>query len=373
MKNFILIVLFSCINISIIQAQKANTYCKIVGNLSGTRSDTLIVFEGQKQDTVIMKNCKFEYTTKSNKVISFSFLPAPIHGQSLESVKEDIDVIVLPGIPLTISGTFSNYKVGGAKIYERIDALRLKMKPFTDGMEQINNEYDEISSKYANKDSLTEAFNKKYDVLVEKRMRFAMDYIKAHPNNEESATLIPLLDTRIDEGIKYLSSSIRKGRMAPYYIPYKTMLDRRKAMQEISKKTSEGKMSINFVLKDNNGKDFSLSSLRGKYVLLDFWGSWCHWCIKGMPELKKYYEKSKGKLEIVSIDCKDTEENWKAAIAKNQLTWIQVKNEDSNDITVKYGVEGYPTLILIDPQGRIVKRFLGEVPEFFTTLDALFK
>ena len=73
---------------------------------------------------------------------------------------------------------------------------------------------------------------------------------------------------------------------------------------------AEGAVVENFTLKDIQGNDFSLSSLKGKYVVLDFWGSWCPWCIKGMPKMKEYYQKYQGKLEIVGVDCRDTDEKW---------------------------------------------------------------
>ena len=61
-----------------------------------------------------------------------------------------------------------------------------------------------------------------------------------------------------------------------------------------------------FTLSDINGKSLSLSSMRGKVVVLDFWGSWCVWCIRGIPDMKKYYEKYKGKFEIIGMDCGDS-------------------------------------------------------------------
>ena len=79
-----------------------------------------------------------------------------------------------------------------------------------------------------------------------------------------------------------------------------------------------------FTLNDLDGRPLSLKSLRGKYVVLDFWGSWCGWCIKGIPAMKEYYEKYKGKFEILGIDCNDPEDKWKAAVEKYQLPWLHL-------------------------------------------------
>ena len=137
---------------------------------------------------------------------------------------------------------------------------------------------------------------------------------------------------------------------------------------------AEGAVVEDFTLKDIQGNDFSLSSLKGKYVVLDFWGSWCPWCIKGMPKMKEYYQKYQGKLEIVGVDCRDTDEKWKAAVEKHQLPWIQVYNpQDEGDITKRLAILGYPTKIIVGPDGKIVKTILGEDPAFYTLLDELMK
>lgn len=128
-----------------------------------------------------------------------------------------------------------------------------------------------------------------------------------------------------------------------------------------------------FTLKSIDGSDLSLSSLRGKYVILDFWGSWCIWCIKGFPELKKYYQKYADRMEILGVDCGDTEEKWKQAVAKHELKWKHVYNPRDSKLTEQYAITGFPTKIIIDPEGKIVKTVVGEDPAFYKFLDELFK
>ena len=161
--------------------------------------------------------------------------------------------------------------------------------------------------------------------------------------------------------------------MAPLYKSMKEAIARQKAREEARKNMVEGVTAPDFTLKDLQGKDLTLSSLRGKYVVLDFWGSWCGWCIKGIPDMKKYYEKYKDRMEILGVDCNDTEEKWKAAVEKHELPWLHVRNTDEADITVKYGIQGYPTKIVIDPEGKVAKIVVGEDPAFYKYLDELFK
>lgn len=76
-----------------------------------------------------------------------------------------------------------------------------------------------------------------------------------------------------------------------------------------------GAKAPDFTAQKVDGTSLTLSSLQGKYVVLDFWGSWCKWCIKGFPDMKEAYAAYKDKAEFVGIACRDTEEKWKAATA----------------------------------------------------------
>ena len=130
---------------------------------------------------------------------------------------------------------------------------------------------------------------------------------------------------------------------------------------------------IEIVLPDLQGNQLKLSSLRGKYVVLDFWGSWCIWCIRGIPHMKEAYAKYKDKMEILGVDCRDTEAKWKAAVDEHQLPWLQVRCPDDqlSALADKFQIEGFPTKIVIDPEGKPVKTIVGEDPAFYTFLDEL--
>lgn len=116
----------------------------------------------------------------------------------------------------------------------------------------------------------------------------------------------------------------------------------------------------------------NLADQKGKYIVLDFWGSWCVPCIKGIPKMKEYYSKYQGKIEFIGIACNDKEKEWQDAIAKYDLGWINMRNASKpNDLVAKYNVEAYPTKILIDKNGNFIQRFIGETEEFYAKLDSL--
>ena len=143
--------------------------------------------------------------------------------------------------------------------------------------------------------------------------------------------------------------------------------------QETVAVEADGIEAPDFTLNDLNGKPLTLSSLRGKYVILDFWGSWCGWCIKGIPQMKEYYQKYAGKFEILGIDCNDHEEKWKAAVEKYELPWLHVYNPRDSKVLEQYEIQGFPTKIIVGPDGKIVKTIIGEDPAFYIFLDELFK
>jgi thiol-disulfide isomerase/thioredoxin len=110
-------------------------------------------------------------------------------------------------------------------------------------------------------------------------------------------------------------------------------------------------------------------------VIIDFWGSWCGWCIKGMPQMKEYYAKYQGKLEILGVDCNDTVEKWKAAVAKHEIPWLHVywdKDDENCDNPLDlYSVKGFPTKVVVDPKGQVAKVIVGEDPAFYEYLDSV--
>ena len=148
------------------------------------------------------------------------------------------------------------------------------------------------------------------------------------------------------------------------------------ATTEQTESTEEsGEMAPDFELPNLQGATTKLSGLRGKYVVIDFWGSWCVWCIRGIPQMKTYYTKYKDKMESLGVDCRDTEDKWRAAVEEHQLPWLQVRCDDDNlrKLGSKYGIQGFPTKVVVDPEGKLIKTVVGEDPEFYKYLDELFK
>jgi len=128
-----------------------------------------------------------------------------------------------------------------------------------------------------------------------------------------------------------------------------------------------GKQAIDFTQPDANGNTISLSSFKGKYVLVDFWASWCAPCRKESPNLVKAYEKYRSKnFEILGVSLDQNKEKWLKAINDDHYTWTQVGDIKGweNAAAREYGIQGIPFNVLLDPNGVIIARNLrGEALE----------
>jgi peroxiredoxin len=138
--------------------------------------------------------------------------------------------------------------------------------------------------------------------------------------------------------------------------PYIKSIDRTLASLE---NVQPGKPAPDFTLASANGDSISLSSLRGKYVLVDFWASWCPDCRKTNPQLVALFQKYKDKnFTLLSVSIDEDPDRWKAAIEKDGLVWSQVIDVKGwqSEVAKTYAVQWIPTGILIDPQGIILAR-----------------
>ena len=185
-------------------------------------------------------------------------------------------------------------------------------------------------------------------------------FIEQHPDWEYSAELIPGLPEDLAFAMyEKLDPKIKETYFGQY-------------ARDVTSSIKTGDPVKELVLPDLNGKMVSTNSFKGKFMVLEFWGSWCGVCINGLPKMKEYYNRYKDKIQFISIACRETEESWKKAVQKYNIEWINLYNTDEN-LPNRWAVFGYPTKIIIDNKGVVAGIYLGEDQEFYSQLDVLFR
>lgn len=372
MKRFMLAV--SCLSLS---ACMMADDLHVSGNLSDVGNDTLIAMTYLNNSVdqtmkVVGKDGAFDFHMDVKE-------PAPLVLQVRHPMKDGQQpmaayavLMAVPGENLKVTGSFSNYQVDGSAFYKDFEQCRKVSASFEEGVKNLQRDYSAKMEQGANPDSLEKVINKAYEELKANLSDATLKYIKAHPDMEACVSMLDNVDVEnYKELLAALSPAVREGRMKGLVDHFADYAQKALEREAAKKNTVEGNVAPDFTLKSIDGKNISLSSLKGKVVVLDFWGSWCGWCIKGMPKMKEYYAKYKGKLEILGIDCNDTEQKWRDAVKKHELPWLHVRNEGNPDVTVLYGISGFPTKIVVDAEGKISKVVVGESEDFYTYLDQL--
>lgn len=250
------------------------------------------------------------------------------------------------------------YTVAGTPLVEGATELRRLTDP-------LQVEYEQMVSNGTATEESVQQLMVNYDKTVS-------DFIRRHAASE--AATIGMLELGGQEFLdRYaeLGEEAKKAVVMPMVEIMKGRAERQAASERLQKELTSGTMDAPaFTFKNLQGKNVSLSDFKGKWVVLDFWGSWCPWCIKGFPALKDAYAKYKGKLEVIGIDCRDPEDAWRAAVKKYDLPWVNVyNNQEDGALLSAYGVEGFPTKAIVSPDGKLVDITVGEDPSFFQKLS----
>ena len=266
--------------------------------------------------------------------------------------------------------------VDGSQFFKDQKAYTELVKPDQKRMAEIVEEYRATDDE-AKSDSIMNVYNE----VSAHVSSLTKDFIKNNPASLYGATLVSRLigEDGKDalEVLGIIPETVQNGYLKPLIDRTRTSAQKTKARSEAAEKVKDGMQAPDFTLKNEKGEDFTLSSIynQGKYIILDFWGEWCYWCKKGIPDMKQLYKDAKGKIEILSIDCNDTEEVWKNAIKEHELPWLHVYNpgDEKTDVAVSYAIQGYPTKLILNPDGTINKTIVGEDPEFYSYVKSLIK
>lgn len=364
---------------------KTSTHFSITGEIKGLRSSTLYYRKpgksyeniGYWNDSIVVINDKFKLTDSINE---YAFLTLNTRIKGLQKTTKSggwypvksafVNLIIHPGANIKVEGKVSDFMEAypsGDPANDGLGKLHQIIFPLMN--ESVNYL---VKSSFETDANVIEVLKKKADSVGAIADKIKIDFVK---NNQNSIA-----------GLYYISDMMMRSQLDDNEaIALYEKIDKRfkdnTFYKEITKRvqgiesTKEGQIVPDVLAKSAlTGKDFDLKSYRGKYVMIDFWGTWCGPCVAEMPKVKEFSEKYADKLVVLGINSGDTQKKLKEYVESKGYKWEQVcsvKGSNPNNFVTKFNVTGFPTKFIIDPNGVILKKYLGSGDEAFTLLEEL--
>lgn len=338
-------------------AQKSYTLIGKLSTLNEPAKAYLVTLQNRawkETDSVVIKDGQFRFTGKVDEPQNALIVIKRSAGKQTDNLS-----FYLENSKITFTGknSIEGATVTGSMSDRENRELSAMITPFTNKIQKIQREFSKDHGVAAGKTlEQRKAAQDSLNSHVAQIKAIQQKFVETHLN---SFMGLYTFNTSI------LGSHFDSAEVKPLYYKFSPQLQSsplgKLAIDRIlaNEKRAVGVKIIDFSQTDIDGKVFNIKSLRGKYVFLDFWASWCYWCRKENPNVIKAYEQLKDRnLEIVSVSFDESEASWKNAVKEDKLPWLQVS--DLKGMIVKGGlasmldIKAIPQNLLISPEGVII-------------------